>query len=332
MAGAFVASAERVAPVARRGEFLRRMPPKAKAGGGILLLFVLLAIIGPALAPLNPNATINGSTGPLAPSVHHLLGTAYDGGDVLSQLLYGLRGTVELGVFTATIASILSVGIGVGAGFLGGVADELLGLLMNVFIVLPALPLLIIVLGFLPRGDGVLPTAVVLSALGWSWGARVIRAQTLTLRSRDFIAAARETGESTWRLIVFELLPNEVSLIAANFVGTFLYAILTSVALAFIGLVNISSWSLGVMLYWAQAEGGFSSGAWWWYVPPGLVAALLGMSLVLLNFGLDELGNPRLREATARRSSGSPSRSRARRRQPWRPTDPTPVERLEPSR
>lgn len=323
--------AESTALVARRGEFFRRMPTKAKVGGGILVAFLLLAIFGPTLAPLNPNATINLANQALPPTSHHLLGTTYDGGDVLSQLLYGLRGTVELGVFTATIATILSVGIGVSAGFLGGVADEMLSLLMNVFIVLPALPLLIIVLGFLPRNDGVLPTAIVLSALGWSWGARVIRAQTLTLRGRDFVGAARETGERTWRLVVFELLPNEVSLIAANFVGTFLYAILTSVALAFIGLVNVNNWSLGVMLYWAQSEGGFSSGAWWWYVPPGLIAALLGMSLVLLNFGLDELGNPRLRAATARRKIGPGAKTTRRRAQPWRPTDPTPVERLEAS-
>jgi peptide/nickel transport system permease protein len=322
---------ESTALVARRGDFLRRMPPKAKIGGGILVLFVALAILGPLLAPYNPNDTINGSTSALAPSLHHLLGTAYDGGDVLSQLLYGLRGTVELGVLTATIASILSIAIGVSAGFLGGVADEVLSLLMNVFIVLPALPLLIIVLGFLPKSSGILPTAVVLSALGWSWGARVIRAQTLTLRSRDFIAAARETGERTWRLVVFELLPNEVSLIAANFVGTFLYAILTSVALAFIGLVTFSTWSLGLMLYWAQSEGGFSTGAWWWYLPPGLIAALLGMSLVLLNYGLDELGNPRLREATLRRKGGPGSKPSRKRGQAWRPTDPTPVERLEAS-
>jgi peptide/nickel transport system permease protein len=331
MAIAVTPPVESTALVARRGDFFRRMPPKAKIGGGILLLFVLLAILGPTLAPLNPNDTISGANQALAPSLHHLLGTAYDGGDVLSQLLYGLRGTVELGVIVATIASILSVGIGVSAGFLGGIADEALSLLMNVFIVLPALPLLIIALGLLPRSSGVLPTAIVLSALGWSWGARVVRAQTLTLRGRDFIAAARETGERTWRLVVFELLPNEVSLIAANFVGTFLYAILTSVALAFLGLVNLSNWSLGVMLYWAQSEGGFSTGAWWWYVPPGLVAALLGMSLVLLNFGLDELGNPRLREATARKKGGPAGKTKRRRRQAWRPTDPTPVERLEPS-
>ena len=315
-------SAKHSAPaVPRRGQFLRSMPAKAKVGGGMLGVFLLIAIIGPAIAPYDPSATTN-ALAAAGPSAAHLLGTTSTGQDILSQLLVGLRSSILLGVLTATIATALSVATGVTAGFLGGVADEGLSLLMNVFVVLPALPLLIVLLGYLPN-SGDLPTAIVLSALGWSWGARVIRAQTLTLRSRDFIAAARETGERTWRIVVFEILPNEVSLIAANFVGTFLYAILTSVALAFIGVANFSTWNLGVMLYWAQLANAFSIGDWWWYVPPGLAAALLGTSLVLLNFGLDELGNPRLRGASGRRRGG---------RRAWRPTDPTPVERVEPQR
>jgi peptide/nickel transport system permease protein len=309
------------AVVPRRGQFLRAMPAKAKVGGAILALFVLIAIIGPAIAPYDPSATNPLATGPAAPTLHHLLGTTSTGGDVLSQLLVGLRSSVLLGVLTASIATALSMATGLTAGFLGGVADEGLSLLMNVFIVLPALPLLIVLLGYLPH-SGDLPTAIVLSALGWSWGARVIRAQTLTLRGRDFVAAARETGERTWRIVVFEILPNEVSLIAANFGGTFLYAILTSVALAFIGVANFSTWNLGTILFWAQNGDAFNIGAWWWYVPPGLAAALLGMSLVLLNFGLDELGNPRLRDSSGRRK---------RHQRAWRPTDPTPVERGGPA-
>jgi peptide/nickel transport system permease protein len=322
------------AVVPRRGHFLRAMPPKAKVGAAILCVFLLIAILGPAIAPYDPSATNALATGPTAPTLHHLLGTTSTGQDVLSQLLVGMRSSVVLGLLTATIATVLAVATGLTAGFLGGVADEGLSLLMNVFVVLPALPLLIVLLGYLPH-SGDLPTAIVLSALGWSWGARVIRAQTLTLRGRDFIGAARETGERTWRLVVFEILPNEVSLIAANFVGTFLYAILTSVALAFIGVANFSTWNLGTMLYWAQNGDAFNIGAWWWYVPPGLSAALLGMSLVLLNSGLDELGNPRLRSAPGRRKrSWRPARgwahpARSWSGHAWRPTDPTPVERTE---
>jgi peptide/nickel transport system permease protein len=304
-------------PLPRR-RMIRSLPVKVKIGGGILGVFVLIAIIGPAIAPYDPSATTT-QVVPLAPTLHHLLGTTQSGQDVLSQLLVGLRATVVLGLLTGVIATVLAVSVGVTAGFLGGFADELLSLLTNVFLVLPALPLLIVLLGYLPASSGQLPTAIVLSALGWPWGARVIRAQTLTLRNRDYVAAARESGERTWRIVVFEILPNEVSLIAASFVGTVLYAILTSVALAFIGVASFSGWSLGTMLYWAEGQSAIQVGAWWWYVPPGVAAALLGMSLVLLNFGLDELGNPRLRATGRRKIRG----------RTWRPSDPTPVVRQE---
>jgi peptide/nickel transport system permease protein len=293
---------------------LGRLPLKAKVGLGILSFFLLITIIGPEFAPYDPNATTL-QTSALAPTSQHLLGTTATGQDVLSQLLDGIRATVVLGLATGVIATVLAIAIGVTAGFVGGVTDEILGLLTNVFLVLPALPLLIIVLGYLPQSSGQVPTAIVLSALGWAWGARVIRAQTLTLRNRDYVLAARESGERSWRIIVCEILPNEVSLIAANFVGTVLYAILTSIALAFIGVTSYSSWSLGTMLYWAQGSEAIQIGAWWWYVPPGVCAALIGMSLVLINFGLDELGNPRLRDTRRRKIKG----------RAWRPSDPTPV-------
>jgi ABC-type dipeptide/oligopeptide/nickel transport system permease subunit len=170
-------------------------------------------------------------------------------------------------------------------------------------------------LGYFPnRGEA--PTIIVLSALGWPWGARVMRAQTLAIRNRDFVAASRETGEKTLRILAFEIVPNEVSLIAASFVNTVLYAIGASVALAFIGVADLNSWSLGTILYWAQSQQALQLGAWWWFVPPGLAVALMGTALVLLNTGIDELGNPRLRDASsASRIAGH-----------WlKPADPTPV-------
>ena len=306
--------------IASRRALWRRMPMKTKVGALILGTFIVIAIIGPSIAPYDPSATIPTQAIPRPPSSAHLLGTTSSGQDVLSQLLVGTRSTVVLGLLTGLIATLLSVAIGVSAGFLGGTADEGLSLLTNVFLVLPALPLLVVILGYLPHA-GELATAIVLSGLGWPWGARVIRAQTLTLRNRDYVAAARETGERTWRIICFEVLPNEIGLIAASFVGTVLYAILTSVALAFVGVADLSHWSLGTMLYWAQNGNAIQLGAWWWYAPPGICVALLGMSLVLLNFGLDELGNPRLRGTPGRRIAAFRS---------WRPSDPTPV-LLEPS-
>ena len=295
------------------------MPAKAKVGATILAVFILVAVIGPTIAPFDPSATTPGQALPLGPNATHLLGTTATGQDVLSQLLVGTRSTVVLGLLTGLIATILSVVIGTSAGFLGGMPDEGLSLLANVFLVLPALPLLVVILGYLPH-SGELPTAIVLSVLGWPWGARVIRAQTLSLRNRDYVAAARESGERTWRIILFEILPNEMGLIAASFVGTVLYAILTSVALAFLGVADLSRWSYGTMLYWAQNGNAVQLHAWWWYGPPGICVALLGMSMVLLNFGLDELGNPRLRAAGSVKIG----------RHSWRPSDPTPVLRDQP--
>jgi peptide/nickel transport system permease protein len=294
----------------------RRMPPKAKVGAVLLGLFLLAAIIGPLVTPYDPSFQNPSPDLSLhAPYGAHLLGTTQSGQDVLSELLFGIRLTLELAFFVGVVATALSVIVGVSAAFLGGVWDEVLSLITNVFLVIPALPLLIILLGYL-QTKGQIATILVLAVLGWPWGARVIRAQTLAIRNRDFIAAARETGEKTWRIIAFEIVPNEVSLIAANFVNTVLYAIGASVALAFIGVADLNSWSLGTMLYWAQSQQALQLGAWWWFVPPGLAVALIGTGLVLLNTGIDELGNPRLRDAT------SASRIAGR----WlRPADPTPV-------
>jgi peptide/nickel transport system permease protein len=306
------------APTARPQQLgrWRRLPFKAKVGAILLGLFVLAGIIGPLVTPYDPsfqNPAPNLSMH--APDSAHLLGTTQSGQDVLSQLLVGIRLTLELAVLVGVIATALSVLVGVTAAFLGGVWDEVLSLLSNVFLVIPALPLLILLLGYLPQ-KGQLATIVVLSVLGWPWGARVIRAQTLAIRNRDFIAASRETGESSWRIIAYEIVPNEISLIAANFVNTVLYAIGASVALAFIGLADLNSWSLGTILYWAQSQQALQLGAWWWFAPPGLAVALIGTALVLLNTGIDELGNPRLRDSAGDVRIGGHR---------VRPTDPTPV-------
>ena len=288
----------------------RRMPPKAKVGAVLLGLFVLAGIIGPQVTPYDPSYQNPSPALSLhAPYSAHLLGTTQSGQDVLSQLLFGIRLTLELALVVGLVATAISVIVGVSAAFLGGVWDEVLSLFTNVFLVIPALPLLIILLGYL-QTQGQTATILVLAVLGWPWGARVIRAQTLAIRNRDFIAAARETGEKTWRILAYEIVPNEVSLIAANFVNTVLYAIGASVALAFIGVADLNSWSLGTMLYWAQSQQALELGAWWWFVPPGLAVALIGTGLVLLNTGIDELANPRLRDAATTKV---------------RPADPTPV-------
>ena len=155
--------------IADRRTAFRRFPGKAKVGAAMLATFILVAIVGPSIAPFDPSAATPGQALPLGPNATHLLGTTATGQDVLSQLLVGTRSTVVLGLLTGVIATTLAVLIGTSAGFLGGFSDEGLSLVANVFLVLPALPLLVVILGYLPN-SGELPTAIVLSTLGWPWG------------------------------------------------------------------------------------------------------------------------------------------------------------------
>jgi peptide/nickel transport system permease protein len=274
--------------------------PKIITGVVMLIVFLILAVIGPWVAPYGPATSLSTTNGvPQAPSAGHWLGTTQLQQDVLSQLLAGGRSTILVAFVAGLIATILSVVMGVTAGYLSGVADDLLSMLANFFLVLPALPLLIVVFGFLPASGGSNDVLIglIIAVTGWAWGARVLRAQTLSMRNRDYVDSARIIGERGWRIITFEILPNLTPIVASSFLFTVLYGVGTYTALAFLGLVNPLHWSWGAMLFWAQSADAELSGYWWWYIPPGLAVAFLGTSLALLNFGIDEFINPRLRAA-----------------------------------
>ncbi|MDO8147218.1 MULTISPECIES: ABC transporter permease [unclassified Isoptericola] len=274
----------------KRFLFLRN--GKALTGIGILLFFGVLAVVGPWIAPYDPNQVSVDLLQP--PSWTHWLGTDHTGRDILSQIVVGTRGVLVVGLIAGVSATVLGVVVGVTAGFVGGAGDETLSALSNVFLVIPQLPLIIIIAGQLPTAGGV-TVALVIGATGWAWGARVMRAQTLSLRKRDFVEAARANGERTWRLVLAEVLPNLTAIIAAGFVGTVTFAVMSQVTLAFIGITPVSDWNWGTILFWAQNNLALQRGAWWWFVPAGLCIALLGMALTLVNFGIDEFVNPRLR-------------------------------------
>ncbi|BCJ41811.1 peptide ABC transporter permease [Actinoplanes ianthinogenes] len=265
---------------------------KAATGLIILGIYVLFAIIGPWVAPYDPSARSNDLLQP--PSGDHWLGTTHLGQDVFSQLLEGTRSVIFVGFFAGTVATVLSVLIGVTAGYLGGKTDEGLSALSNVFLVIPALPLIIIITSTLENAEDWL-IAMVIGLTSWSWNARVLRAQTLSLRRRDFVDAARATGEKTWRVIMFELMPNLTAVIASGFVGTVIFAVLSEITLAFIGVASADTWNWGTILFWAQGQQALAREAWWWFIPAGLAIALLGTALSLINFGIDEFVSPRLR-------------------------------------
>jgi peptide/nickel transport system permease protein len=277
-----------------------RLPrsPKIIFGLVTLGLFVVLAVVGPWIAPYSPGTSLSTTNGvPQPPSAAHWLGTTQVQQDVLSQLLVGGRSMMLVAFLAGSIATVLSVVLGVTAGYLSGVADDLLSMLANFFLVLPALPLLIVVFGFLPASGGSndLLIGVIIAITGWAFGARVLRAQTLSMRTRDYVDSARLVGERNWRIIGFEILPNLLPIVASSFLFTVLYAVGTYTAMAFLGLVNPTHWNWGTMLFWAQSDNAEISGYWWWYLPPGLAVAFLGTALALLNFGIDEFINPRLR-------------------------------------
>lgn len=265
------------------------------AGLVILGIFVVIAIFGSTIAPYDPSAL--GSQVLAPPSAAHWLGTTQTGQDVLSQLLVGTQSTLLIGFVTGAIATILSVIVGVSAGYFAGSGGEALSLVSNMFLVLPGLPLLVVITSYVPHASWWI-LAIVLSLTGWAWGARVLRAQTLAFRQQDFVLAAKAAGESNWRIILYEILPNEAAIVASSFVFTIVYAIGFYVALVFLGFGDINTWSWGTMLYYAQNNQAItSSGAWWWWAPPGLAVALVILALVMLNFGIDEFINPRLRAA-----------------------------------
>ena len=273
---------------------------KALAGALLLLLCLIMAIIPGLIAPGDPNAEafMPGQ----GPSADHWLGTTSYGQDIFSQFVWGTRQSLIIAVFAGLLSTVLSAFIGVAAGFLGGTTDGLLSLLTDIFLVIPTFPLVIILAAYSKNG-GDLMIITVLVLTGWSYGARQLRAQVLSLRNRDFLTAARLRGESNWRIITHEIMPNMVSLLVANFLGASVYAILTAAGLQFVGLGNVNTNSWGTMLYWAQNNQALESGIPLWAIAPGLGIALLGGAFALLNYAFDELSNPSLKPVRRRRNA-----------------------------
>jgi peptide/nickel transport system permease protein len=300
---------ERAIGAARLRDLWRALTANTKVFIGLVIVvfFVLVALLGPLFIHTDPNAF--GTDISAAPSLAHPLGTTSFGQDVLAQVVYGARVSVALGFITGIVCTIISVIVGLVSGYYGGLTDESLSVFSNVFLVLPTLPLAIVLAAFLPY-KGPLTLGFVLTVTGWSWGARVLRAQTLSLRNREFVTAARAVGEPDWRIIFFEIFPTEIGVVVAQLLGTIIYVILAEAGLEYLGLGDLGSVSWGTMLYWAGANDALLLGSWWWFVPPGLCIAILGAGLAFLNFGIDEIANPRLRVVKPERPGKTARRAR----------------------
>jgi peptide/nickel transport system permease protein len=272
---------------------------KAVAGLVIFLVFLLLALF-PSLFARESDTEPLAFGSELQPSADHWLGTTQLGQDIVAQLVWGTRQSLVIAVIAGLFATILSVLVGVSAAYLGGVADDVLSTLTNVFLVIPTFPLIIILATYAGKGS-LTVILVVLVVTGWSYGANQLRAQALSLRNRDFLESARVRGERSSYIIVAEVLPTMTSLIVANFLGAALFSVLTAAGLQFLGLGDPNSISWGTMLYWSQNAEALTSGVPLWSIAPGVCVALLGVSFALLNYAFDEISNPALRPVRRRR-------------------------------
>ena len=262
---------------------------KAFTGSCIILFFVLIAIFVPSFIH-SPTDFLGTPLSP--PSSKYIFGTNGQGQDVFAQTICGARQTLFVGFSAGILVVIIGALIGGIAGFYGGRIDDILSLLINVFLVMPGLPLMVILASWLPPTPGTLLGVLILT--GWAWNARIIRSQMMTFKNRDFVSATIVSGESNIRIIIVEIMPRMLSLLASAFIGASIYAIGAQVGLEFLGLGDISTVTWGTNLYWASNDLALLTESWWTFVPTGLSIAIISFALTLINFGIDEVSNPRL--------------------------------------
>jgi peptide/nickel transport system permease protein len=298
VAAAPAAPAVTAAPVAsmrasREALYFARRNRKLVAGLAVVLLFLVVATVGPLLTDHGPNEYV----GPPAqrPSSQYWFGTTMFGQDVFAQFTHGLRSTFLVGLLGGGLAALIGMLIGFTAGYRGGAVDEVLNMITNVVLVIPTLAVLLVIATYL-RVRGVVPEAIFIGLFSWPWVARAIRAQTFSLRSRDFVDLARLSGASGPRIILKEIAPNMSSYLFMTFILLFGGAVLIAATLDFIGLGPTEGISLGLMMNNAVLWSALPLGMWWWFVPPGLGITIIVGALYIMNVGLDEVFNPKLRE------------------------------------
>ena len=278
---------------ARVGPF-RLLLSNRRALIGLILLtvFILLALFAPLIAPGDPSR-IGEFTPSQAPSAEHWLGTTTKGQDVLALTLYGGRTSLSVGFIVGIFATLLAAVVGLAAAYFGGVVDDILSVVNNVFLLIPSRPLLVILAAFLPPGPATVMFVLVVT--GWAGAARVLRSQALSIRAKDFVAACLVSGERPMRIMFREILPNMASIMMGTFLSVVIGAIGAQAGLEFLGLGDPSTISWGTNLFWASNDGALMKGQWWVFIPSGLCIALVAFGLAMLNYAVDEVTNPRLR-------------------------------------
>lgn len=266
---------------------------KLRIGVAVLLIFVVLALVGPLLTKYQPRDYVAPGVEP--PSSEFWFGTTSFGEDVFTQFVYGLRATFIVGLIGGGLGTLIGILIGFIAGYRGGIVDEILNMFTNIVLVIPSLVVLLIIAAYL-EVRGFLFESIFIGFFAWPWAARAIRAQTFSLRSREFVDLARLSGMKPLKIIIKEIAPNMMSYLLLVYILQFGGAILTAATLDFIGLGPTNSVSLGLMMNNAVIYGALILGMWWWFIPPGLAITAIVGALYVTNVGLDEVFNPKLRE------------------------------------
>lgn len=269
---------------------------KAVAGLVIIVALCLMALFAPIIAPGAPSARVGRSHQP--PTVEHVFGTTKMGRDVYTQFVWGSRTSLAVGFATGIAITIIGTAVGLVSGYTGGRTDAALDLATNAVLVIPNIPLLILLASFAGT-VGPLAIMAIIALTSWPWGARMTRSQTMALRNRDFVTAARMIGEPAWRVLFVELLPNLLPLIGINLVGSIIYAVVAQTTLEYLGFGDPLQVTWGTMLYNAQNSSAIILGAWWDIGAPAAGIALIGLGLALVNFTFDEIANPQLRSGPA---------------------------------
>ena len=267
---------------------------------GILVFgtIVTVAIAAPLIAQNPPDEIV---ALPGQPPNHAFpFGTTDQGYDVFSQVVWGARQSLAVGALAALLSTVIATTLGLLAAYSGGLIDDVVNLVTNIFLVIPTLPLLVVIASMV-ENRGPLMLVLIIGLTTWAVEARILRGQAMSLRNRDFVLAAKVAGESRWRIIFGEIMPNMVSRIAAAFLLVFYISILFEAGLEFLGLADVNRTSWGSTMYWAQNNSAVLQGEWWHFFFPGIALALAVASLVLVNYGIDELSNPRLRRRPKRR-------------------------------
>ncbi len=264
--------------------------------------FGLVALFAPLLAPHGPTERLYQPNGVLIakwmePSLlggqgNYLLGTTAQGYDIFSQLVYGARPALVVGLVAAFMTVGIGTMVGLTAGYYGGYVDDVLMRMVDFVYGLPLLPTVIVLVTLMGPGLDSIILAFVL--LQWRTSARVIRSQVLSLRERSFVKAAKVSGASNWRIISRHIAPNVLPMAFLYAAFAIAWAILTEAGVSFLGLGDPNSVSWGVMLQSARVYSAMIEGAWWWFVPPGVCIALVVISGFLIGRGYEEIVNPEL--------------------------------------